>query len=178
MNCYEKWEPLNKEVENKREGPAGSHGEREIRERASTRKCFINYYCSHLQYTCEQSNAMEIERPGKEYADMLRSRNRMLVTCIQDIIIVINCYIIILHKDKGQGARTKLHKNIIIGIETESNITHNMTCPDTLAPSYMYVSLAVVHEPGAVAVEAEYRKTLKYGVLPSSYSFIHIVVET
>ena len=178
MNCYQKWEPLNKEVENKREGPAGSHGEREIWERASTRKCFINYYCSRLntcthsyiQYTCEQSNATEIERPGNEYADMLRSRNWMLVTCIQHIIIVINCYILLYYtrtKDKGLGQ--KLHKNIIIGIETESNITHNMTC---------LVSLAVVHEPGAVAAEAEYRKTLKYGVLPSSYSFIPIVVET
>ena len=50
-----------------------------------------------------------------------------------------------------------------------------MTCPDTLAPSY--VSLAV-HEPGAVAAEAEYRKSLKYKVLPSSCSFIPIVVET
>ena len=50
-----------------------------------------------------------------------------------------------------------------------------MTCPDTLAP--FYVSLAV-HEPGAVTAETEYRKTLKYTVLSSSYSFASIVVET
>ena len=50
-----------------------------------------------------------------------------------------------------------------------------MTCPDTLAPSYAALA---VHEPGAVAAEAEYRKTQKYGVLPSSCSFIPIVVET
>ena len=51
----------------------------------------------------------------------------------------------------------------------------DVTCPDTLAPSYAALA---VHKLGAVAVEAEYRKTLKCGVLPSSCSFIPIVVET
>ena len=50
-----------------------------------------------------------------------------------------------------------------------------MTCPDTLAPSYAALA---VHEPEAVAAEAEYKKTLKYSVLPSSCSFIPIVIET
>ena len=50
-----------------------------------------------------------------------------------------------------------------------------MTCPDTLAPSYAFL---VVHEPGAVAVEAEFRKALKFKVFPCSYSFALIMVET
>ena len=51
----------------------------------------------------------------------------------------------------------------------------DVTCSDTLAPSYAFLA---VHEPGAVAVEPEYRKKLKYGILPSSCYFIPIVVET
>ena len=51
----------------------------------------------------------------------------------------------------------------------------DVTCSDTLAHSY--VSLAV-REPGAVAADAEYRKTLKYGHLSSTHCFVPIRVET
>ena len=51
----------------------------------------------------------------------------------------------------------------------------DVTCPNTLAPSHASL---VVKKAGAVATDAEYRKTLKYGSLSSSYSFIPSLVET
>ena len=49
------------------------------------------------------------------------------------------------------------------------------TCPDTLAPSH---SSMAVREAGAVAVDAEYRKELKYSHLDATHCFIPIAVET
>ena len=49
------------------------------------------------------------------------------------------------------------------------------TCPDTLAPSH---SLMAVREAGAVAVDAEYRKELKYSHLDATHCFIPVAVET
>ena len=49
------------------------------------------------------------------------------------------------------------------------------TCPDTLAPSH---SSLAVREAGAVAADAEYRKTQKYTHLSSSHNFVPIAVET
>ena len=49
------------------------------------------------------------------------------------------------------------------------------TCPDTLAPSY---STVAVREAGAVAADAEYRKTQKYSRLSSSHCFVPVAVET
>ena len=49
------------------------------------------------------------------------------------------------------------------------------TCPDTLAPSY---STVAVREAGAVAADAEYRKTQKYSHLSSSHCFVPVAVET
>ena len=46
------------------------------------------------------------------------------------------------------------------------------TCSDTLAPSH---STLVVREAGAVAADAEYKKTLKYMHLDS---FVPVAVET
>ena len=80
---------LNKEVEYKRERPGqkskswrkgkarlevevmASHGEREIRKMASTRKLFINRYYTHYSTgpfnTCERSNAIETGKAGNGY---------------------------------------------------------------------------------------------------------------
>ena len=49
------------------------------------------------------------------------------------------------------------------------------TCPDTLAPFY---STMAVRAAGAVAADAEYRKTLKYSHLSSSHCFVPVAVET
>ena len=49
------------------------------------------------------------------------------------------------------------------------------TCPDTLAPSH---SSLAVREAGAVAADAEYKKTQKYTHLSSSHNFVPIAVET
>ena len=54
-------------------------------------------------------------------------------------------------------------------------LTLDVTCLDTLDLSYATLA---VHEPGTEDAQAEYRKTLKYGVLPSACSFISTVVET
>ena len=51
----------------------------------------------------------------------------------------------------------------------------DVTCPDTLAPSHLSVA---VREAGAVAVDAEYRKELKYSHLDATHCFIPIAVET
>ena len=49
------------------------------------------------------------------------------------------------------------------------------TCPDTLAPSN---STLAVREAGAVAADAEYKKTQKYSHRSSSHCFIPVAVET
>ena len=49
------------------------------------------------------------------------------------------------------------------------------TCPDTLAPSH---STLAVREAGAVAADAEYKKTLKYMHFNSSHCFVLVAVET
>ena len=49
------------------------------------------------------------------------------------------------------------------------------TFPDTLAPSY---STLAVREAGAVAADAEYKKTQKYSHLSSSHCFVPVAVET
>ena len=48
------------------------------------------------------------------------------------------------------------------------------TCPDTLAPSHLKL---VVKEAGAVADDAEFRKTQKYSNLTSSHYFVLLAVE-
>ena len=49
------------------------------------------------------------------------------------------------------------------------------TCPDTLAPSY---STIAAHQVGAVAQQAENRKTQKYKHLESCYFFTPVAIET
>ena len=49
------------------------------------------------------------------------------------------------------------------------------TCPDTLAPSHLTLA---VKEAGAVAAEADYKKTLKYMHLDSSHCIVPVAVET
>ncbi len=49
------------------------------------------------------------------------------------------------------------------------------TCPDTLAPSH---SALAVREAGAVAADAEHRKTRKYSHLVSSHVFVPVAIET
>ena len=51
----------------------------------------------------------------------------------------------------------------------------DVTCPDTLAPSY---SAVAAREAGAVASEAERRKRAKYAHLNPSHHFVPIAVET
>ena len=51
----------------------------------------------------------------------------------------------------------------------------DVTCPDTLAPSY---SSLATREAGAVAKEAERRKKAKYSHLERSHCFIPVAVET
>ena len=49
------------------------------------------------------------------------------------------------------------------------------TCPDTLAPSHLRLA---VREAGAVADDAEFRKTQKYSNLVSSHYFVSLTVES
>ena len=51
----------------------------------------------------------------------------------------------------------------------------DLTCPDTLAASHLSHA---VRSPGAVATDAESRKTVKYQSLASLYSFTPVAVET
>ena len=51
----------------------------------------------------------------------------------------------------------------------------DVTCPDTLAPSYSSVA---AREAGAVASEVERRKRAKYTHLNPSHHFVPIAVET
>ena len=51
----------------------------------------------------------------------------------------------------------------------------DVTCPDTLAPSYLSIATA---EAGAVAREAEHRKQVKYSHLEDSHYFVPIAIET
>ena len=51
----------------------------------------------------------------------------------------------------------------------------DVTCPDTLAPSY---SAVAAREAGAVASEAQRRKRAKYAHLNPSHHFVPIAVET
>ena len=51
----------------------------------------------------------------------------------------------------------------------------DFTCPDTLAPSHLNVS---VSGPGAVATEAEAKKFVKYAFLSHAFHFIPIAIET
>ena len=58
----------------------------------------------------------------------------------------------------------------------------DVTCPDTLAPSYSSLATreagAVAKEAGAVAKEAERQKKAKYSHLERSHCFIPVAVET
>ena len=74
----------------------------------------------------------------------------------------------------GQMARDQMVLHSLVSWEGGKILVWDVTCPDTLAPSY--VSLAV-HEPGAVTAEAEYTKLLKCRVLLSSYPSIPILVD-
>ena len=49
------------------------------------------------------------------------------------------------------------------------------TCPGSLAPAH---ASSTAREAGAVAVDAEYRKSLKYSHLTPSHCFIPVAVET
>ena len=51
----------------------------------------------------------------------------------------------------------------------------DLTCPDTLAPSHLDTA---VTGAGAVACEAEAKKTAKYASLAAAFCFIPVAVET
>ena len=51
----------------------------------------------------------------------------------------------------------------------------DVTCPDTYAPSHLALA---AREAGAVAIQAEQRKTEKYAYLSASHHFVPFAIET